>query len=150
MRIAFALTLPLALAACGARHTAELDAADGRRALVSHVWIDHMPTGPKDTFNVLVFDDESRSGVYNRARFYKGEYEMFAFQAEGKRLSLVFPDDGERAATKFKIERIDDEPPFVARLTLDDSPRGPDAYLGLSLEDGRVLLRAEGVALPTP
>ncbi|MCE9574975.1 MAG: hypothetical protein K8W52_17630 [Deltaproteobacteria bacterium] len=148
MRI-LALTLPLALAACGSRG-ADLDAADGGRALVEHVWIDHVPTGPKDTFHVLFFDAESRSGVYQKARFYKGEYEMYTFNVDGRRLALVFPDDGERATTKFKVQRIDDEPPFDAKLVLDDSPRGPDSYLGLSIDQGRELLRGYGVTLATP
>ena len=149
MRTALALTLPLALAACGSRGT-ELDAADAGRALVDHLWIDHVPTGPKDTFHVLIFDADSSSGAYQKARFYKGEYELFSFGLERRRLTVVIPDDGSRAATAFKIRRVDDEPPFDAKLTFDDSPRGPDEYLGLSLDEGRALLRGYGVTLATP
>lgn len=150
MRNPLALTLTLTLAACGSRGATDLDAAGGQRALVEHVWIDHVPSGPKDTFHVLVFDAEARAGVYQKARFYKGEYELYTFKVDGKRLAMVFPDDGERATTTFKIQRLDDEPPFDAKLVLDDSPRGPDEYLGLSIEQGKALLREYGVTLATP
>ncbi len=103
------------------------DAKDAARILEQTPWLDRAPTDERDIVHAWIFS--RGEGVYFVGNAYKGAYEMFRYFVEEDELRIKFLDDGKSARTRFRIERFDDRV-FDYRLTLTDSPRGPEVYYG--------------------
>jgi hypothetical protein len=68
-------------------------------------------------------------GVFQRASMYRFEAERFDCQRNKQELSLVFPQSGNQARMRYRIEPCNDRPPFDLCLLLDNNPwGGPKKY----------------------
>jgi hypothetical protein len=139
------------LAACSGSDEARseepqaVSAAEARKLLTSTPWLDHMPAGESDPIDLLQLDTRG-NGVYVHGSAYRGSYEMFRYEATNDELRLTFLENGARAKTGYRIERMKRKG-FDLRLTFTSSPRGPAAYYGF--ESGRALPDAVQKILPT-
>lgn len=122
----------------------EVSAAEARKLLASTPWLDHMPAAENDSIDLLQLDPRG-NGVYVHGNAYKGSYEVFRYEATNDELRLTFLDNGARAKTGYRIERMKRKG-FDLRLTFTASPRGPAAYYGF--ENGRALPPAVQKLLP--
>lgn len=116
----------------------EVSAAEAKELLRSTPWLDHMPAGEKDPIDLLQLD-RSGKGVYVRGNVFRGTYEMFGYEATDAELTMKFLDNGGKAKTRYRIERMQRNG-FDLRMTLSASPRGPSVYYGF--EPGRGALPA--------
>jgi hypothetical protein len=57
--------------------TQQLDALDGRGVVVDRLWIDHVPTNPRESFNILVMVADQKIGIMRNTTAFKGSDEMF-------------------------------------------------------------------------
>ena len=121
-----------------------VSAAEARKLLASTPWLDHMPAHEGDPIDLLQLDPRG-NGVYVRGSAYRGSYEVFRYEATNDELRLTFLENGARAKTGYRIERMKRKG-FDLRLTFTDSPRGPAAYYGF--ESGRALPAAVQAILP--
>jgi hypothetical protein len=130
------LILALAAAACGSDVTPSTRVADAEapKLLIDRNWIDHMPQTHADRLHVFRFVPTMGGGVFQDRTLFKGEFELFVFKAHERDLDLVFPHNGDRVKTGYRIDKVDGPAPFDLRLTLDDSPRGPRVYYGIRAE----------------
>ena len=135
--VAFALTAGalLGLGGCGSGserrpEVTEVRAAEARKLLTSTPWLDHMPAAPNDPIDLLQLD-RGGNGVYVRGSQYRGSYDTFRFEATNTELRVTFLDNGAKAKTTYRIERMK-RAGFDLRMTLSDSPRGPSVYYGFA------------------
>lgn len=122
-----------------------VSAAEARKLLTSTPWLDHMPAGESDPIDLLQLDARG-NGVYVHGSAYRGSYEVFRYEASNDELRVTFLENGARARTGYRIERMKRKG-FDLRLTFTDSPRGPAAYYGF--EGGRALPEAVQRLVPT-
>jgi hypothetical protein len=136
------LATAVVLAACSsseppptARRVAPADAA---KLLIDRNWIDRLPETPRDRLHVYRFVPAMGGGVFQDRTLFKGEFELFTFEATGDTVRIVTPEDGLTHHSEYRIDRIQDGPEGTdLRLTLADPPRGPAIYFGWSSETDR-------------
>jgi hypothetical protein len=83
----------------------ELDAQDGKSVLVDRLWLDHVPSGPRDAFNILALISEDNVGVFQNTTAYRGNYEMFQFSRNGWK----FPQTGDVDKPTIRVVRCDEK-----------------------------------------
>lgn len=71
---------------------------DGDVAVFDRIWIDQLPSKPKDTGNAFAAITKQPLGVFQAASQYKGSFEIFSYKANGDELQVVYPqtDDKEK------------------------------------------------------
>jgi len=83
--------------------------ADGDRSdpgmVVDRLWIDQLPTRPRDTMNLFVALTEQPMGIFQAASQWKGTYEIFQYTASGDELRVVYPQSGEKEKVKTRASR---------------------------------------------
>jgi hypothetical protein len=123
----------LSLGACsrdaGPRRHDGLPPDEATALLDKRVWLDKEPRGPNDTFDILVFDRRSSSGIFQHRTIWKGEFELFRYEAQKGRIDMKLPGSHRRVQTGFTVERQKRGDADV-KLTLERSPRGPTVYYG--------------------
>jgi hypothetical protein len=139
MRTVLAAVLVLAACSSESRPPEQRVApADAAQLLIDRNWIDRLPETPRDRLHVYRFVPSMGGGVFQDRTLFKGEFELFTFEATGERVRIVTPEDGTTHETKYRIDRIQNGPEGTdLRLTLDDPPRGPAIYFGWSAETDR-------------
>jgi hypothetical protein len=112
---------------------------EAARVLIDRNWMDLWPTSKDQRLHVYRFTPSMGGGVYQDRTLFKGTFELFTFEVDGDHLVIALPETEQRVRTRYRIERVSGPDPFDLKLTLDDSPRGPDVYWGRSVETGQLL-----------
>ena len=75
---------------------------DGDVSVFDRIWIDQLPSKPKDTGNAFVAVTKQPMGVFQSASQYKGSFEIFSYKASGDKLQIVYPqtDEKEKVAVR--------------------------------------------------
>ena len=129
----------IVVAACSSGHrTKQLAPAEAQKLLIDRNWIDVMPQSPKDRLHVFRFVPSMGGGVFQDRTLYRGEFELFTFDAGDGAIAFTFPETGERVRAAYTIEDVDGPPPFDLKLTIAQSPRGPSVYYGMRRESAAV------------
>ena len=129
------LLVAIFVAACSSGHrTRQVDPARAQSLLIDRNWIDVMPQSPRDRLHVFRFVPSMGGGVFQDRTLYRGEFELFTFDAHDGALAFTFPETGEMMRTAYTIEDVDGPPPFDLKLTIANSPRGPSVYYGMRKE----------------
>ncbi len=145
MRTVLALTL-LSLIACGRDEAPKrgVPARDAADLLIDRNWLDRWPEQKDDHLTVYRFVPSMGGGVFQDRTVFKGTFELFLFETDGKHIDFNFPHDGTRKRSGFRIERVDGPEPFTFKLTIDGDPRGKGTYWSSDeLSDLDTLLTAE-------
>ena len=120
----------VSLTACGddpPRATA-ISHDDAERILESTPWFDRAPETETDVINAYIFG--GGEGLYFTGNSYKGSYELFRYFLEDDGvIKFRFLDEGKKYSASYSIERAHRDV-FDYKLTLHDSPRGPQVYYG--------------------
>jgi len=64
--------------------------------VLDRIWIDHMPRNDKDMFHAFVAITEQPFGVFQETSQWKGNFELFNYEANGDELRIVYPQSGDR------------------------------------------------------
>lgn len=116
-----------------------LSARDAEVALTERNWLDRWPETKQDRLHVYRFVPKMGGGVFQDRTIYKGEFELFQFEAGDGAIDFHFPETKERVSSAYLIERVTGHPPFDLRLVIADDPRGPGVYWGRSDDRGAAL-----------
>jgi hypothetical protein len=84
-------------------------AVAANRLLADRIWIDHIPRSDKDTINVFAVISEHAAGAFQATSQWRGNYEVFRYEAHGADLRLVYPQTGDREAVRAKARRCTDQ-----------------------------------------
>jgi len=106
---------------------AEVVATDGETLVLDRIWIDHIPRNDRDTIQVFAAISEEPFGVFQAASQWKGQYELFRYEAKGNELRIVYPQSNDRETVKHKARRCS-ENQFDFCLELDGGTRGVKRY----------------------
>jgi hypothetical protein len=60
-------------------------------SVFDRIWIDQLPSNPKDTGNAFVAVTKQPMGAFQSASQYKGSFEIFSYKASGNELQVVYP-----------------------------------------------------------
>ena len=103
-------------------------AAKHRDDLVTdRLWIDHMPRGERDMFNILALLDDDAVGVFQKMSAWVGEYEGFRFEANEGELRVVYPQSGKRETVRVRA-RTCNENGMDFCLEISGASRGVKKY----------------------
>ena len=87
------MVMVLAAAAFGGLRWQQRHSANdgrGRNLALNRFWVDHLPTGERDKFNVFVIHTEGMGGFAEETQ-WKGQIERFRFDIHGNAVHAVFP-----------------------------------------------------------
>jgi hypothetical protein len=132
--IAAAIVAVSLTAACGktAPQRDPLPPGEAAELLHKRIWLDTEPRGWSDKFHLLVFDGD-HSGVYQDRTVWKGTFEVFIYEADGKTLDLRLPGSKKTVKTTFSIEKAKRGEADV-KLTIDKPFDGPTSYYGYKFD----------------
>jgi hypothetical protein len=133
--IAAAIALVSLTAACD-QHTARRDPLppdEAAELLHQRLWLDKEPRMQNDVFHLMVFDDQV--GVYQDRTIWKGRFEMFLWEADGKNVTLKLPGSRKVVKTSFAIEK-EKRGEADLKLTLEKPFEGPKTYYGYRIDGG--------------
>jgi len=74
-----------------AKHNADL--------VTDRLWVDHIPRNERDVIQIFAAITEEPIGIFQATSVWKGEFELFRYEAHGGELRLVYPQSG----TKEKV-----------------------------------------------
>ena len=131
----------IASAACtrDRARSAELSRQDADRALIDRNWMDAWPTDKDERLRLYRFTPSMGGGVYQDRTMFKGQFELFQYQAGAGAIEFQFPDTAEHVRAPFTIERVSGPAPFDLKLTIAHDPRGPGVYYATSGKQGQAL-----------
>lgn len=101
--------------------------------LDKRVWLDKEPRSPRDEFHVLVFDRRSSSGIFQHRTIWKGDFELFMYEAQKGRIDMKLPGSHKRVQTGFTVERVR-KGDADTKLTLERTAHGPTVYYGYNFD----------------
>lgn len=123
------MVLMLVAAVYGGWRWQREEPADKRRAglAFNRMWIDHLPNGEKDPFNILFLAKPESIGGFAEETIWTGRIERFRFEADGETIRAVFPNTGDREHITVKARRCD-EADMDYCLELSGTKRGVSKY----------------------
>jgi hypothetical protein len=68
--------------------------------VLDRIWIDQLPSKPKDTANVFAAVSRQPIGVFQSGSQYQGSYEVFNHKTNGDELRIVYPQTDEKETIK--------------------------------------------------
>jgi len=113
----------------------------------NRLWIDHMPKNDRDTIQVFVTLSDESLGVFQATSGWKGQFELFTYEASGDELRIVYGQNGDKDKVRAKA-RACKEGGMDFCLELDGNSRGVKKYYSLegweldSLADEQAKVRA--------
>jgi hypothetical protein len=157
--LAFVCSFPLmAIAALVAgRFATQDDAASNPRAVLGRVWFDRYPQKSTDEVQIWIWLGGG-IGFSERGSYWRASMDIFEFERQGDKLSMIYLQDKKTAETRFKVTPCDDTPPFDLCLDLTTSLGGRTRYYGFGdIEDmgarvpwSKTLLRAAEARATAP
>jgi hypothetical protein len=78
---------------------------DGEQLVLDRIWIDHIPKNDRDTIHVFAAISEEPFGVFQAASTWKGNYELFRYEAKGNELKVVYPQSNDKETVKHNARR---------------------------------------------
>ncbi len=106
-------------------------AQDSETGLVlDRIWIDHLPRSDTDMFNIFVAITEQDFGIFQETSQWKGQFEIFSYQANGDEIRIQYPQTGDTDKVKTTAKRCD-EGGMDYCLELSGSSRGVKRYYSM-------------------
>jgi hypothetical protein len=127
----------------------------GDVSVFDRIWIDQLPSNPKDTGNAFVAVTKQPMGVFQSASQYKGSYEVFTYKASGDELQVVYSQTDEKEKVTVRASRCKERDMDYC-LELSGATRGVKRYrsrrgweIDKSTQLEQVLSRVESIVRPT-
>lgn len=102
---------------------------DNHRAVLGRVWFDRYPEKLTDEAQIWIWFGGG-IGVHDTGSFWRQTTDVFEFERQGDKLSMVYLQDKKPAETRFKVTACDEKPPFDLCLDLTNPLGGNKRYYG--------------------
>jgi hypothetical protein len=102
---------------------------DNPRAVLGRVWFDRYPEKLTDEAQIWIWFGGG-IGVHDTGSFWRQTTDVFEFERQGDKLSMVYLQDKKPAETRFKVTACDEKPPFDLCLDLTNPLGGNKRYYG--------------------
>lgn len=142
MRVAAVAAAALSLTAAACRSDsapAHKPLPPDRAAELLHerIWLDHLPRSPADKFHLAIFDDGGSAIAMHRT-VWKGDFEVFFYDVDGRDLEFFLPASGTEMRSAFHIEKVSGPENADVKLVIEHPPTGPREYLGFAGDGGAI------------
>ncbi len=128
--LAVATPLGLAAGALGALSSGQTaDSAGSPRAVLGRVWFDRYPDKATDEVQVWIWFGGG-VGIHETGSYFRMNYDVFEFERQGDKLSMVYLQDRKTAETRIKVSSCTEKAPFDLCLDLTDALGGRTRYYG--------------------
>ncbi len=124
-----AVPLLLIAAALGARDGGDRASLSNPRAVLGRVWFDRYPEKATDVVQVWIWFGGG-IGIHETGSYWRLATDLFEFERQGDKLSMVYLQDKKTVETRVKITPCDEKPPFDLCLDLTDALGGRTRYYG--------------------
>jgi hypothetical protein len=128
---------------------------NGDVSVFDRIWIDQLPSNPKDTGNAFVAITKRPMGVFQSASQYKASFEIFSYKVSGDELQIVYPQTDDKEKVKVRAWKCKERDMDYC-LELSGSIRGVKRYrsrrgweIDASTQLEKVLSRVESIVRPT-
>lgn len=111
----------------GAGDGAGAGAARVEQLVLDRIWIDHLPKHERDQINAFVAITDEPIGIFQTTSVWKGQFELFRYEAHGGELRIVYPQNNDRDRVQAKARRCDHDG-FDYCLELKGASRGVKRY----------------------
>jgi hypothetical protein len=101
--------------------------SDDDVSVFDRIWIDQLPSNPKDAGNAFAAVTKQPMGVFQSASQYKGSFEIFSYKASGDRLQVVYPQTDEKETITVRAWKCKEGDMHYC-LELGGSTRGVKRY----------------------
>lgn len=128
-----AATPVLAISAVAASHHAA-EPLGNPRAVLGRVWFDRYPEKATDEVQIWIWFGGG-IGIHDTGSVFRQATDVFEFERQGDKLSMVYLQDKKTAETRFSITACDEKPPFDLCLDLTNSLGGLKRYYGFGSVD---------------
>jgi len=119
--------------------------------ILDRVWVDHLPSGDRDTVNAFAAVTREPIGIFQSTSQWKGSYELFQYEASGAELRVVFPQTGDKEKVRARAWSCKERGMDFC-LELAGSSRGVKRYhsrkgweLGTSALAAQAIARVEAI-----
>ncbi|MEO8706187.1 MAG: hypothetical protein ABI867_39520 [Kofleriaceae bacterium] len=98
--------------------------------VLDRLWIDHMPRNDRDIIQVFVAITEQPFGIFQATSQWKGNFELFQYEASGGEIRIVYGQTGEREKVKARGTKCSEKGMDYC-LQLDGATRGVKKYYSM-------------------
>jgi len=95
---------------------------------LDRIWIDHLPKTESDTIHVFAAISAEPMGVFQATSVWKGNFELFVYEAHGDTIRAVFPQDKSREELKVSATECNEVRDMDYCLVIKGASRGPKKY----------------------
>ncbi|MBA3453307.1 MAG: hypothetical protein H0T42_09475 [Deltaproteobacteria bacterium] len=99
-----------------------------KMSALDRIWIDHLPKTESDTIHVFAAITEEPMGIFQATSTWKGQYELFIYEAHGDTIRAVYPQDKSREELKVSARTCSDVRDMDYCLEIKGASRGPKKY----------------------
>jgi hypothetical protein len=124
---------------------------DGAVSVFDRIWIDQLPSNPKQTGNAFVAVTKQTMGAFQSASQYNGSFEIFSYVASGDELQIVYSQTDEKEKVTVRAWKCKQRDMDYC-LELAGSTRGVKRYrsrrgweIDKSIQLEQVLSRVESI-----
>ena len=95
---------------------------------VDRIWIDHLPKTETDTINIFAAITEEPMGIFQATSMWKGQHELFVYEAHGDTIRATYPQDRSREELKVTATACSEVRDMDYCLVIKGASRGPKKY----------------------
>lgn len=95
---------------------------------LDRIWIDHLPKTESDTINIFAAITEEPMGVFQATSMWKGNFELFVYEAHGDTIRATYPQDRSREELKVSATECSEVRDMDYCLEIKGASRGPKKY----------------------
>lgn len=95
---------------------------------LDRIWIDHLPKSDSDTIHVFAAITQEPMGIFQATSQWKGNFELFVYEAHGDTIRAVYPQDRSKEELKVSARTCSDMRDMDYCLEIKGASRGPKKY----------------------
>ena len=95
---------------------------------LDRIWVDHLPKTESDTINIFAAITEDPMGIFQATSVWKGQYEMFVYEAHGDTIRATYPHDRSREELKVNARSCNEVRDMDYCLEIKGASRGVKKY----------------------
>ena len=95
---------------------------------LDRIWIDHLPKTESDTIHIFAAITQEPMGIFQATSQWKGNFELFVYEAHGDTIRAVYPQDRSKEELKVSARTCSDMRDMDYCLEIKGASRGPKKY----------------------
>jgi hypothetical protein len=95
---------------------------------LDRIWVDHLPKTESDTFHIFAAITEEPMGIFQATSQWKGNFELFVYEAHGDTIRATYPQDRSKEELKVNAHTCNDQRDMDYCLEIKGASRGVKKY----------------------